>query len=180
VNSSVTVRDCIIQNTKSGVGVVTSGSVRLVSCVLAGSTKHGLFATGSASATLVNCTITDNATTGIVWWSTGRATVTNSILWDNGDDVSGTPSRFTVTYSDIGDGDFAGGAGNIAANPHFLDAVGGDWRLAPTSLCIDAATSTGAPSLDLAGNARRDEPAIPNAGAGTLPYYDLGAYEYTP
>ena len=177
-DSTFTIRHCVIENSKSGIGVTLSGSGDMVACVLAGNAEHGLFATGSAGVIVANCTIANNAQSGLAWWASGTAAVTNSILWGNGDDVSGDPLLFTVTYSNIGDGDFAGGLGNQWADPQFAGAAVGNFRLRDLSPCIDAGTSDGAPSLDVQGHARYDILAAPDVGGGSRPWYDIGAYEH--
>ncbi|MDD5570317.1 MAG: sugar-binding protein [Bacteroidales bacterium] len=77
--------------------------------------------------------------------------------------------NFTYTYSDFWSNSFATptGTGNISVNPLFVDAANGNYQLQTGSLCINAGTSTGAPTVDFAGVSRPQ-------GAG----YDIGAYEY--
>ena len=98
-------------------------------------------------------------------------TVTNCILWNdtpeeiyNDDDPNSVP---TVTYSDMQGG--YGGTGNIDDDPLFVDAVGGDLRLAGGSPCIDAGDNAAVPpglTTDLDGH--------PRISHGTV---DMGAYE---
>jgi hypothetical protein len=71
------------------------------------------------------------------------------------------------------------GTGDISADPLFVNGAEGDYHLTASSPCIDAATSDDAPEYDFDGNARCDDPLVPNTGGGTYPYYDIGAYEYT-
>jgi PKD repeat protein len=77
-----------------------------------------------------------------------------------------------ATYSDICDtgGVPWPGAGNICANPVFVDAAGGDYHLRVGSPCINAGTNAGAPSDDIDGDAR----PWPPAGA-----VDIGADEWS-
>ncbi|MFA5805196.1 MAG: T9SS type A sorting domain-containing protein [Melioribacteraceae bacterium] len=89
-------------------------------------------------------------------------------------EVSPAQVRFSITQA-IG---FAGVNGNIAADPKFVDTPNGDFHLQPGSPAIDAGTSNGASLLDLEGRQRFDDPSTPNTGAGTMPYYDIGALEY--
>jgi formylglycine-generating enzyme required for sulfatase activity len=54
-----------------------------------------------------------------------------------------------------------------------------DYRLRPASSCIDAGLGDAdTPVNDLAGNARYDDPGMPNTGIGTPSYVDIGAYEF--
>ena len=80
-----------------------------------------------------------------------------------------------VSYSDIDQDGFEGLNGNIRQNPLFVNYVNGDLHLQASSPCIDAATSDNAPLTDMEGNLRYDVPEIPNTGAGSFPFYDIGA-----
>ena len=88
-----------------------------------------------------------------------------------------------VAYSNVEGG--ASGNGNIDANPMFVAAGLGDFRLASGSPCIDAGTNLAVPAtsaVDLSGNARFvNDAATPNTGvtggAGGVLVVDMGAYE---
>lgn len=72
---------------------------------------------------------------------------------------------------------------NINGEPTFVDAAGGDYRLAAGSAGIDAADQSVylpvGTALDLNGNLRFvDDTGIANTGSGTLTYLDVGAYEF--
>ena len=69
-----------------------------------------------------------------------------------------------MSYSDI-EGGWTG-TGNIDADPLFVDATSGDYRLGVGSPCIDKGTSAGAPDTDIDGTPRDSAP-------------DMGAYEWT-
>jgi parallel beta-helix repeat protein len=71
---------------------------------------------------------------------------------------------------------------SVQANPLFTDAANGDLSLGFGSPAIDAATSevAGWPATDAVGQARMDDPATPNSGAGPVPFADLGALELVP
>ena len=68
----------------------------------------------------------------------------------------------------------------IQADPRWDGASEGNFHLTAGSPAIDSANSnaSGQPGLDVEGNARVDDPATPNTGAGFPPYADRGAYEY--
>lgn len=89
---------------------------------------------------------------------------------------------FLTMKSGVGiHGGFAG-TGNLNADPQFVNAAGGDWRLQPTSPGIDSGTNaqspTGGMASDLAGNARYvDVASVPDTGVGPAPIIDRGAYE---
>ena len=111
---------------------------------------------------------------------------TNCIIWGNsagsaGNCVHNSNSSPTFNYCDIQGGQavFGDGGGNsitytnnIDQNPFFVDPVDpadapttdGDLRILNWSPCVDAGTSTGAPSDDIEGDSRIGNP-------------DIGAYE---
>ncbi|MHC5061224.1 MAG: right-handed parallel beta-helix repeat-containing protein [Planctomycetota bacterium] len=124
--------------------------------------------------TVYNSTVYGHTTKGIYRYNIGSMAVKNSIIWNNNDDLSGCGT----TYSCIQDGD--GGTGNIATDPNFVDAASDDYRLTHGSGCIDSADGDSAPSTDMIGQSRIDDPDTLNTGAGDPNYVDMGAYEYNP
>jgi hypothetical protein len=88
-----------------------------------------------------------------------------------------------VTYSNVEGG--RNGAGNIDADPLFVDPIGDDFALGEGSPCIDAADNTAVPDgvlTDLAGNDRFvDDPGTADTGvsggAGGNAIVDMGAFE---
>lgn len=66
---------------------------------------------------------------------------------------------------------------DVAGRPRFVDRAGGDYRLAPGSRGLDAATSEGAPALDLLGVRRTDDAEARNIGVGAERFFDIGAFE---
>ena len=111
--------------------------------------------------------------------------MTNSILWGDstGEIFLGFSGGVAVNYSDIqADGFF--GAGNIDANPLFLNAAAGDLRLGPGSPAVDAGQNAAVPggvTSDVLGLPRFfDDPAVADTGAGSAPIVDMGAHERIP
>jgi len=193
--SSPTITNCSITgnnavNNGGGIRLGNSSSI-LTNCII---TKNnagyggGIFCQQS-SPSLINCTIAQNMATsndsggGIcVMGPSSHPTVKNSILW--GDTAGGAineifldqNSSFSIAYSDVQGG--WTGQGNINSDPLFKNVANGDYHLLPGSPCIDATNSDVAPTTDIKGNSRYDDPQITNTGAGALPYYDMGAIEY--
>ncbi|HOC69366.1 MAG TPA: choice-of-anchor Q domain-containing protein [Candidatus Hydrogenedentes bacterium] len=97
----------------------------------------------------------------------GNASVVNCILWNN------TPNEYSggydvvpdITYSDVKFG--APGAGNISADPLFVDGAAGNLQLSAESPCVDAGSGVNFPELDMLGVSRPQCLGV-----------DMGAYEY--
>lgn len=91
------------------------------------------------------------------------------------------PEEFPpLRYSDIeGLEDYAyiPGEGNIDADPRFVDAAAGNYRLDFLSPCTDRADGDVAPYDDLNGSLRYDDRGIENRGIGEFDFVDIGAYE---
>ena len=113
--------------------------------------------------TIINCTIASNKdggnNAGGIFNTNASTTVKNSILWGNSPTQSTAGS--SITYS-IVEGGYAG-TGNKNQNPLFVNpnATGlaplgtlGDYHLQNCSLAINGGDNTGAPFVDLEGNAR--------------------------
>src|SRR6185295_19284309 len=70
---------------------------------------------------------------------------------------------------------------NVTGDPLFLDAAARDYRLWPASPAVDHGDNSRVLpgfALDIDGGTRfLDEPDAPNAGVGSAPFVDLGAYE---
>lgn len=148
------------------------------------------FQGGGGALSVVNCTFVDNTAIadggGMRNTETSNVSVTNCIFWGNTTpQIGGGGGTTTVTFSDI-QGGWSGGTGNIKADPLFVGAASGDFRLQPESPCIDAGQNSAVPSgitTDLDGFCRFvDQPGIPDcpqpgANCGTPPIVDMGAYE---
>ena len=135
--------------------------------------------------TVLNCTFTGSVAgqgANSVLAGNIATTVTNCIAWGNAGTAPLTVNA-NVTYSVV-EGGYAG-AGNIDADPMFVDAFGRDLRLQSVSPSIDAGDTTalqGQYPVDLDGELRAvNDPAVADSG---LPFLnlavDMGAYELQP
>ena len=202
---SSTITDCMFSSNSADYGGgmynIYSASPTVTNCVFLNNTATGesagaeggggMLNLASATPTLINCVFRGNNEYGICNLEFGgsiQATVSNCILWGNTPDeiFDSVTSSTTVRYSDIEGG--WGGAGNIDADPCFMDANNPDpnlWnlRLKPDSPCIDAGDTTTVPGgtwADIGGNPRvLDDPQVSDTGVSLSSLtVDMGAYEF--
>ena len=127
-------------------------------------------------SSMINCTLTENeARWGGGVDPDGRGLVVNCIIWGNwayeaGDNYyvfehDHSVASFLYSCTDP----LPEGEGNICADPLFVDAEAGDFRLSTESPCIDAGSNAFAVGdVDLVGN--------PRILYGVV---DMGAFEFT-
>lgn len=135
---------------------------------------------------LMNCTFAKNNAGGFGQGggfnnnSTSNATITNCIFWGNTANGSDAASNTEIGHgsgtlnvsNSIWQGNTTGGT-IYNVNPFFTDFTNGNLTLTACSPALDKGTSSGAPSVDLLGNAR---PFDANGVNGAE--FDLGAYEH--
>jgi len=188
-----TLTDCLLgKNTASGGGAGVSGGM-LARCVLTNNVATGAGG-GALNATLYNCLLAAN--TGRAWGggASGSAlfnctVVSNVVLRSFPRPVAGGAGAYNsvlwncIVFGNTGANNVEGGAanytcatplptngiGNIAIAPLFVDASGGNYRLAAGSPCINAGINQDwmIGALDLAGLSRITGGIV-----------DMGAYEF--
>jgi hypothetical protein len=192
---AVTLRDCaFIHAKRSAIFSWYLSYPTLEGCTISGAGTCGLECDEREHVTAVNCVIADvpvganldNGSTldlvsctvisgGLAVSCSRSSTVLalNSILWsENASAITldACPDPL-ITYSDIRSGWL--GEGNIDADPGFLSPAAGDFRLGPSSPCIDVANNNvpDLPDTDVAGIHR-----IMFGGKSLT--VDMGAYEF--
>ena len=172
---------------QSGGGVCCESSGLLRNCTLIG--NSATYGGGASWGTLYNCLLTDNASSeaggGAYWGRLYNCTLTDNstsnagggtcastlynciVYYNTASRGSNYDERCTLSYSCTTP--HPGGTNNITDEPQFVNAANGDYRLLPSSPCIDRGINQNwmFDATDLSGN-----PRILN---GTV---DMGAYEF--
>ncbi|MHC4316199.1 MAG: choice-of-anchor Q domain-containing protein, partial [Planctomycetota bacterium] len=179
--SSPTLINCTFSNNSAGWGGGAINNVAqshpiLTNCTFIGNSSGwsgGGIDNMSSNPTLTNCTFSSNSAG---WFGGGMNNgagssprLTNCIIWGNTSQEITTDGEgaIVISFSDVRGG--WPGAGNINANPLFVEPAIGDYHLLPDSPCIDAGYNPAVPPsvvTDLDGN--------PRITGGTV---DMGAYE---
>ena len=156
-----------------GVMMGTGAETRLTNTLLFGNAAPlgGAIEAGTAGPlSLLHCTLADNLGNSAIY-DAADLSVTGSILWNPaaaGEIAASGAIAPSVSYSDVRGGH--AGVGNLGGDlvldePLFVAPVAGNFMLAAGSPCIDAASPSGAPAVDIDGSPRD---ALP----------DMGAYEH--
>jgi len=162
----------------------------------------GMSVSGSTTVNLNNVTVANNtasSSVGGIDVSYATLNIRSSIVWGNtaptgAAGIEGSAgSTVNVSYSITQEA--ASGTGNLNVDPQFVNAGGGDFRLKPGSLAVDAGNNSVLPvdtndmdrdgnatellPYDLNRNARQTDYPRVDAGSGSAPIVDMGAYEMT-
>jgi hypothetical protein len=180
-NGSIDISRCLIMDNVAanlGGGIRLKRNCQLTDSLIIGNLAEtlgggGVYGGLNGNSHVANCTITENRAR----WGGGAqiASIINSIVYSNSAnavqaDIS--PSCFAAFTCSP---DLTNGVnGNINANPQFVDAASGDYRLLATSPCVDAGTNTFVVStVDLDWH-----PRIVDGDLNGDSIVDMGAYEF--
>jgi Tol biopolymer transport system component len=154
--------NCTLTGNEAGSGGGVNDGV-LYNCVLTSNraTRGG----GTSGGILFNCTLAFNSATR--GGGTSGGILYNCIVYYNNASIGSNSFYGTLSYTCTAPN--PGGQGNITSEPQFVDATAGDYRLLPSSPCMDTGINqdwmNGA--KDLAGNLRVLNSTV-----------DMGAYEF--
>jgi len=143
---------------------------------IVGSVIEGFNIAVSGGALLEGCTFAHNKTALLGPEDGDPPEIRNSIVWSS---APNRASQFVkvpasnISHCLVSDPSLDGINGNIFGDPKFVNPEGGDFRLSPTSPCIDAGDNSSPclPDTDMAGMHR-----IMYGGKSLT--VDIGAYEY--
>lgn len=103
-------------------------------------------------------------------------TILNNIVWGNKAPAGSQIDQSSIPeYCCIQDWE-GGGVGNISVDPQFVDPENGDFRLLPTSPCIDAGAYVSEVATDFWGDPRGLDGTLEPRGDGSN--FDIGADEF--
>lgn len=120
---------------------------------------------GTHGSILINCTVAGNTAQLGGGGVSARSTLKNCIVWGNEADTDANYSNCVLSFSCSEP--LPAGEGNICANPVFIDAANGDYRLRTSSPCLNKGINADdIGDTDLVGNPRIRHGIV-----------DMGAYE---
>ncbi len=162
----------ITNTTKTGINIGESclGEIHnnlVIGCPIAAQIRDSA-APVLMNETYINCFLGIRSAEGRLL-SGGRGIVMNSIIWNSATNISVEATSFLgVTNCNTVGGPLWPGAGNMTADPLFVNAAQGDYRLQTSSPCVNAGTN----QVWMAGAVDRD-------GAPRIQWsvVDIGAYE---
>lgn len=184
------VSNVVFRNGDHGIDLHKVAGARVVSNTVHQNVDSGIEATGSTGSVLTNNISSDNGinsprTAGNIRtdsFSAATTVVDHSVLSLSaaGVMVDWAGKKYTsLAAFRTATGQEARG---VQANPAFVDAAGGNFRLTAASPAIDSADSgaSGQPDTDADGLGRVDVVTVADTGVGPRAYDDRGAHEFRP
>lgn len=161
----------------SGAGISRCDGVIRNNLVYENYAARGAAALSNCNGLIYNNTIVNNRTDTIgAGLLTCNGTIENNILWGNEAATGPQIHQSTLPeYCCIQDWE-GGGVGNISVDPQFVDPENGDFRLLPTSPCIDAGAYVSEVATDFWGDPRGLDGTLEPRGDGSN--FDIGADEF--
>jgi len=197
-NGKMTITSCLFEE---NVAVSSGGAIRayksspgaqidaISNCVFdrneGGNSGGAAISLEKNPATITNCVFWGNSgyDNGVVRISDNESEIRNSIFWGNTLEAAHAISYYgettSVSFAYCDADEILSGSGNLIVDPEFADPAASDFHLQAGSPCIDSAWTAVAPTTDMEGNPRVDDPASTNYGTGA-PWADIGAYEFQP
>ena len=156
-NGNTTISNSLFTDTDRAVVSTFSGStVSIVNSTFDGN-DIGMYAHGG-SISAANCIVTNSQQIGVETDSPAAMSFTYSDIW--------TTVAIAVNYSGMTDP--TGTNGDISANPKYVNAAGGDYRLNYLSPAIDSGNGLVAPATDMLGDPMYNDPRTnPKTGVPT-------------
>ncbi len=186
--ATLTISNSVVQQSFFDGIIVNTSTTPTISNTIVSATERAIFSYNTVN--VINCTL-DNNQIGL-FNHAASMNIANTIVSNSIQSGVQGPGTFTLQYSDIwtsvanavnysATSDLTGQSGNISANPKYINAAQGNYRLNYGSPAIDAANSPLAPTTDEMGDPRYNDPrtspktGIPNS---SVKYADMGALEF--
>ena len=199
--STIRLENARLHNNEFGIYVYTPYvDITAQNCLISDNSLTGVFLRADSRAVLRNCTIVangmeDSGRDGAGIHLGGAAlTLENSIVAFNNTELhhdgdapqvslersifyNPEPGRILLWNDWRSDPPSLEANGCMIADPGFIQPSLGNYELGVDSPAVDAGDGTDAPSTDLLGQPRYDDPNVVNTGSGIPGYVDLGALE---
>ena len=168
---TINVSNSVLTGIQRAIAGFAGGTINVLNCTL-DDNNIGIYADHEV-ATVTNCIITNSLDSGVDLFSPDYPSPTITYT-----DVYSTAAG-SVNYSGMTDP--TGTNGNISADPNYVNAAIGNYRLNYLSPCIDSGNASLAPATDSLGDPLYNDPRTnPKTGVSNSDglYADMGALEF--